>query len=157
MTRVYLEDLAAGYRTSIGEYLLCAEEIIEFASRWDPYPFHTDEQAAKQSHFGGLTASSCHLFAITTLLFHRDPNPIAVLAMLGKDEIRFPNPARPGDRLTYTTECLEARASRSKPDRGVATLRDELVNHEGVPILTQRVSLMVARRDAAGSAGADGR
>ncbi len=146
MTRIYFEDLEAGYRTSIGEYVLSREEIVEFASRWDPYPFHTDEDAARKSIFGGLTASSCHLFAITTLLFHRDPNPIAVLAMLGKDEIRFPNPARPGDRLTYTTECVEARASRSKLDRGVVTLSDALRNQEDVPILTQRVSLMVARR-----------
>ena len=85
MARIYFEDLEAGYRTEVGEYQVTAEEIVEFASRWDPYPFHTDEDAAKQSIFGGLTASSCHLFAITTLLFHRDPNPIAVLAMLGKD------------------------------------------------------------------------
>ncbi len=151
MTRRYFEDLESGYRTSIGEYALSAEEIVEFASRWDPYPFHTDPQFARESIFGGLTASSCHLFAITTLLFHRDPDPIAVLAMIGKDEIRFPNPARPGDRLTYTTECVASRASRSKPDRGVVTLLDELVNHEGVPILTQRVSLMVARRGGSGT------
>ena len=154
MARIYFEDLEAGYRTEVGEYQVTAEEIVEFASRWDPYPFHTDEDAAKQSIFGGLTASSCHLFAITTLLFHRDPNPIAVLAMLGKDEIRFPNPARPGDRLSYTTECIEARASRSKPDRGVVTLRDALNNQDGEPILTQCVSLMVARRGGSGTLNA---
>jgi acyl dehydratase len=126
---VYFEDLDAGYQTSVGEYRLESEEIIEFARRWDPYPFHTDERAASESIFGGLTASSCHLFAICTALFHRDPNPIAVLAMLGKDEIRFP-----------------------KPDRGIVTLADALSNHEGLPILTQRVSLMVARRPAAPTA-----
>lgn len=155
MAPLYFEDLPPGYRLSIGEYPLDAGEIVAFARRWDPYPFHTDEQAARDSHFGGLTASSCHLFAITTLLFHRAPDPIAVLAMLGKDEIRFPHPARPGDRLTYTTECIEARASRSKPDRGVVVLRDALLNQAAVPILTQCVSLLVARRAAAaaGSAG----
>jgi acyl dehydratase len=149
---VYFEDLDAGYQTSVGEYRLESEEIIEFARRWDPYPFHTDERAASESIFGGLTASSCHLFAICTALFHRDPNPIAVLAMLGKDEIRFPNPARPGDRLTWSSRCVEARASRSQPDRGIVTLADALSNHEGLPILTQRVSLMVARRPAAPTA-----
>jgi acyl dehydratase len=151
VARIFFEDLEGGYRTRVGEYALTADEIVEFASRWDPYPFHTDLRAARDSVFGGLTASSCHLFAIATLLFHRDPHPIAVLAMLGKDEVRFPNPARPGDRLTYTTECVEARASRSKPDRGIATLRDALLNQAGVPILTQRVSLLVARRSGSGT------
>jgi len=146
MGDVYFEDLGAGYRASIGPYALERAEIVEFASRWDPYPFHTDERVARESIFGGLTASSCHLFAICTLLFHRDPNPIAVLAMLGKDEIRFPSPARPGDALTYTTSCVETRASRSKPDRGVVVLADALLNQDSVPILTQRVSLLVARR-----------
>jgi len=151
MTTLYLDDLSPGYRTRVGEYPLSADEIVEFASRWDPYPFHTDERAASESHFGGLTASSCHLFAITTLLWHRNPDPIAVLAMLGKDEIRFPNPARPGDRLTYTTECVEARASQKKPDRGIVTLADALLNQDGVPILTQRVSLLVARKGGSGT------
>lgn len=143
---MYFEDLADGYRTSVGEYRLERDEMIEFARRWDPYPFHTDEAAARESIFGGLTASSCHLFAICTALFHRDPNPIAVLAMLGKDAIRFPSPARPGDRLTWSSECVESRASASKPDRGVVTLSDALCNQDGEPILTQRVTLLVARR-----------
>ncbi|MGH0028273.1 MAG: MaoC/PaaZ C-terminal domain-containing protein [Myxococcota bacterium] len=145
---IWFEDLEAGYTTRIGPYRLERDEIVEFARHWDPYPFHTDEQAAADSVFGGLTASSCHLFAITTLLFHRDPDPIAVLAMLGKDEIRFPNPARPGDELTYRTECVEARASRSKPDRGLVTLADRLTNQRDETILSQRVTLMVARRPA---------
>lgn len=148
MARIYFEDLAVDYRTRIGPYPLSRDEIVEFATRWDPYPFHTDEAAAKESVFGGLTASSCHLFAITTLLFHRDPNPIAVLAMLGKDEIRFPNPARPDDRLHYETSCIESRPSRSKPDRGLVRLQDRLTNQLGETILSQQVSLMVARRPA---------
>lgn len=146
MGTLWFEDLEKGYTTRIGPYALDRDEIVEFASRWDPYPFHTDEAAARESVFGGLTASSCHLFAITTLLFHRDPNPIAVLAMLGKDAIRFPLPARPGDRLFYETACVEARASRSRPDRGVVALDDRLANQDGETILSQRVSLMVARR-----------
>jgi acyl dehydratase len=91
---IFFEDLTAGYRTRVGEYALTAEEIVEFASRWDPYPFHTDPRAAQGSVFGGLTASSCHRFAITTLL------------------------------------------------------SEVLINQAGVPILTQRVSLLVARRSA---------
>ena len=142
----YLDDVEVGYRSSVGGYELTAEEIVEFAGRWDPFPFHTDERAAKASVFGGLTASSCHIFAICTRLWHDDPNRIEVLAMLGKDEMRFPNPARPGDRLTYETECIEKRVSKSKPDRGVVTVRDRLVNQFGETVLEQKVSLMVPRR-----------
>ena len=146
MATLYFDDLQIGYRSRVGEYTLERDEIVDFASRWDPYPFHTDEDAARASIFGGLTASSVHLFAICTALFHRDPNPIAVLAMLGKDEMRFPNPARVGDRLSYETECIELRPSRSRPDRGIACLRDTLSNQDGEPVLTQTVTLMVSRR-----------
>ena len=140
------DELEVGYTSSVGTYTLERAEIIEFAKRWDPYPFHIDEEAADRSLFGGLTASSCHIFAICTALFHRDPNPIDVLAMLGKDEIRFPHPARVGDRLTYHTECIAKRASRSRPDRGIVTVRDSLTNQAEQTVLLQKVTLMVARR-----------
>ena len=139
----YLSDLEVGTRSSVGEYEVEASEIVEFAERWDPFPFHTDEEAARASHFGGLTASSCHIFAICTRLYHRDPNRVAVLAMLGKDEMRFPNPVRPGDRLPYHTECVERRISRSRPDRGIVRLRDRLVNQRGEAVLEQQVTLLV--------------
>lgn len=139
----YLNDLEVGTRSSVGDYEIDASEIVEFAEKWDPFPFHTDEAAARASHFGGLTASSCHIFAICTRLYHRDPDRIAVLAMLGKDGMRFPNPVRPGDRLTYHSECVEKRASRSRPDRGIVRVRDRLVNQRGEAVLEQQVTLLV--------------
>ena len=142
----YFEDLPVGYQSEVGRYALTAEEIIDVARRWDPQTFHVDAAAAATSIFGGLTASSLHLFAICTRLFFDHADQIAVLAMLGKDEVRFPHPARPGDQLRYVTECIEARASRSKPDRGIVTLADRLSNARDEPVLTQRVQLMVARR-----------
>lgn len=148
MTTRYFEDLEVGSRSAIGEYALDADEIMAFARQWDPLPFHVDQIAARESIFGGLTASSVHIFAICTALFHRDPDPIAVLAMLGKDEMRFPNPAREGDRLTYHTECIEKRESKSRPDRGIVLVRDTVTNQDGEPVLTQVVTLMVARRPA---------
>ena len=143
--RTYFDDLAVGYRSEIGRWELGRDEIIEFAKRWDPQPFHVDEHAAQQSLYGGLTASSLHLFAICTRLFFDHADRIAVLAMLGKEAVRFPYPARVGDRLTYTTECIEARASSSRPDRGVIRLRDEVHNQEKILVMTQEVSLLVAR------------
>lgn len=146
--RAHFEDVEVGRRRRVGRYLLTREEVIEFATRWDPQPFHVDEEAARASIYRGLTASSLHLFAICTRLFFDHPHPLAVLAMLGKDAIRFPQPARPGDELVYETVCVEKRASRSKPDRGIVTLQDTLTNPAGETVLTQRVSLLVARRAA---------
>ena len=149
MKRTYFDDLEDGYQSTIGSWKLSEPDVIAFARQWDPQPFHVDPAAAKASIFGGLTASSLHLFAICTRLFFDHEDRIAVLAMLGKDEIRFPNPARAGDTLTYTTKCVEARASESKPDRGIVTLEDRLANQDDLPVLTQRVTLLVARRPAA--------
>lgn len=142
----YFDDMAVGYQSEVGRYWLDPEEVMRFARRWDPQPFHTDPDAARRSIFGGLTASSLHLFAICTRLFFDQPERIALLAMLGKDEVRFPNPARAGETLCYTTECINARASRSKSDRGIITLADTLTSERGEPVLTQKVTLLVARR-----------
>ncbi|MDD9940400.1 MAG: MaoC/PaaZ C-terminal domain-containing protein [Myxococcales bacterium] len=145
MPQTFFEDLHVDQELLIGHWDLDESQIVEFAKQWDPQPFHIDSEAAAQSVFGGLTASSLHLFAICTRLFFDYPKPIATLAMLGKDEVRFPSPARVGDRLRYCTRCVEARPSRSKPDRGVVVLADRVDNDAGEPVMTQRVSLLVAR------------
>ncbi len=144
--RTYFDDLQVGYRSVVGHWKLERDDVVTFAERWDPQPFHIDEAAAAASFYGGLTASSLHLFAICTRLFFDHEDHIVVLAMLGKDAVRFPNPARVGDRLTYTTECIEARPSQSKPDRGVIRLRDTVHTQEDALVLSQEVSLLVARR-----------
>lgn len=146
MGDLFFDEIETGRRIEIGTWRLTPDEIIGFARRWDPQPFHIDEEAARCSIYGGLTASSLHLFAICTRLFFDHPERMAVLAMLGKDEIRFPNPARATDELIYTTECVEKRASRSKADRGVVTLADSLATRTGTEVLRQKVTLMVARR-----------
>jgi acyl dehydratase len=144
----YFDDIGKGYRSLVGRARVPVSEAIAFAERWDPQPFHVDEAAAKESIYGGLTLSSLHLFAICTRLFFDHEDRIAVLAMLGKDEIRFPNPARPDEELSYHTECIEAKASNSKPDRGVIELKDTVTNEAGETVMSQRVTLMVARRKA---------
>lgn len=146
MPTTWFEDLEVGYRSRVGSFLLKRDAVVAFAREWDPQPFHVDEAAARASIYGGLTASSLHLFAICTRLFFDHPDHIQVLAMLGKDAVRFPNPARAGETLVYETECIETRASKSKPDRGVVKLRDTLVDSGGNVVMTQEVSLMVACR-----------
>jgi acyl dehydratase len=142
----YLDDIEVGYQSHVGDYVLTREEIIEVASRWDPQPFHTDEEAAAKSVFGGLVASSVHIFAICTRLFFNHKDPIRTIAMLSKDKVRLPAPARPGDVLSYNTKCISWRESRSRPDRGTIVLSDTVTNQTGDIILTQEVTLMVARK-----------
>jgi acyl dehydratase len=146
-TRSY-DDLVLGERIPIGRWLPTAAEAIEIATRFEPQPYHVDEAAARQSIYGGLTLCSLHLFAICTRLFFDLPEPLAVLGMLGKDEVRLPLPARPGEELAYSTEVIEKRPSQSKPDRGVVVLHDRLENPRGEAVLTQKVTLLVARRGA---------
>ena len=143
---LYFDDIDIGYQSTVGTYHLEETEIIEVAKRWDPQIFHTDKEAAAKSIFGGLTASSLHLFAILTRLSFDHEDKIQILAMLGKERIRIPNPARVNDTLTYTTVCVDKKLSSSKPDRGVITLKDSLTNQNGDDVLTQEVSLLVACR-----------
>ena len=142
----YYEDIPRDYRSVIGTYVLSEAAIIDFARAWDPQPFHTDPEAARASVFGGLVASSAHLFAICTRLFFDHPDPIRVVAMLGKDKLRLPNPARAGTTLTYETRCVDKRDSASRADVGIVRLADTVTDDAGRVVLTQEVSLMVARR-----------
>lgn len=145
---LYFDDIEVGYQSVVGTYTLTEAEVVEFASTWDPQPFHVDKVAAEKSIFGGLTASSLHLFAICTRLFFDHADRIQIMAMLGKEKIRIPNPARPGDALTYVTTCVARKASTSRTDRGVITLSDTLANQRDEPVLTQEVALLVARRSS---------
>ena len=142
----FLEDVPVGYESTIGQWTLSRDEIIDLASQWDPQPFHVDEAAAEKSVFGGLVASSLHLFAICTRLFFDHADRIQILAMLSKDKIRLHNPARVGDTLTYQTECISNTRSSSKPDRGTIVLSDTVTNQNGDTVLTQEVTLLVAAR-----------
>ena len=143
---LYFDDIPVGYTSLVGTYVLTKQEIVEFATRWDPQTFHIDEELASQSVFGGIVASSLHLFAICTRLFFDHEDEIQILAMLGKDKIRLHAPARPDDVISYRTECIESKPSSSRDDRGVIVLRDSLSNQDSTVLLTQEVTLLVARR-----------
>ena len=148
VSRFYFEDFQVGERrTATAKYVVTAEEIVEFASKWDPEPFHVDLEAAEASVFRGLTACGTHIFAIRNWLIHRLPNKAHVLAGLGIEELRFVNPVRPGDQLSLTVECLEARPSSSKPDRGIVRTLVTVANQNGEAVLTATESVMVARKN----------
>jgi len=132
MSKLYLDDLYPGQRFALGGKTITAEEIIEFARDYDPQPFHLDEQAAAATAFGGLVASGWHFGAIAASdLLDNLLGRAASLGSPGLDKVQWLQPVRPGDTLRMTGEVLEVTPSRSKPDRGVAVSRYELVNQRG--------------------------
>lgn len=143
---IYFEDVSVGERRLIGTHVIPKDEAVEFARQWEPQPYHIDEAAAAASLYRGLTVCSLYLFAVCTRLFFEQDPQLAVTAMLGKDEVRLPNPARPGETLTYYTECVAKRESRSRPDSGIVTLLDAICNPAGETVLSQKVTLLVSRR-----------
>ncbi len=146
MARTFFEDLSLDQRIVIGEWPTSKEECVAFARTWEPQPHHIDEDAAAASIYGQLTVCSLYLFGVCTRLFFDYDAPLAVLAMLGKSEIRLPGPAHPGDRLVYATRCTEKRESRSRPEAGIVTLDDELTTDSGQLVLSQKVQLLIAKK-----------
>jgi acyl dehydratase len=143
----YFEDTEEGVARELGEHLVSREEIVRFASEWDPQPFHVDEEQATKSVFGGLTASSCHTYSISSLIFSRCSERLAVAAMLGIT-LRFPEPVRPGDLLHLLDECVEKRLSDSRPGLGIVKSRTTLVNQAGAEVLVMESSYLVRCREA---------
>ena len=143
---IYYEDYEIGVVRRLGSVTLSKEEIVDFARQFDPQPFHIDEAAAKASIFGGLTASSCHTFALTGLINAHNPEKSAVVANLGADGMRFPEPVRPGDTITMTSECKEKRVSKSRPQLGIVGCRTALENQHGDVVMEVLMRFMVQRR-----------
>ena len=113
-------------------YTISEEEIIEFGQRWDPQPFHTDPEAAKQSYFGGLVASSVHLFAVAVRLGTKLPEDqrAAAVSALGFTNMHLKAPARAGDTLTLKVRVINSRESNTKPNIGVVGMYHELRNQK---------------------------
>jgi acyl dehydratase len=144
--RLFLEDLQAGQRFTSGEHTVDEAEVEAFARRFDPQPFHLDAAAAHESVFGGLVASGWHTAAITMRLQVEGGLPIAGGIVGVGGEIAWPSPTRPGDVLQVESEVLDVRPSRSRPDRGVVSVRSETRARGGRVVQTLRATLMVPRR-----------
>ena len=147
MEVLYFEDVGVGETITVGDYKLTAKEIISFATKWDPQPYHIDKTAASISIYGGLTACGIHIMAIRTKLLHQmQPKPV-ILASLGWNDLRFPNPARVGDRLHLTIKFTYKRSWPRKPDRGIVKSLIKVMNHEDTPVLIHKDAVMVAKRN----------
>jgi len=133
----YFEDFAEGQTLELGTISLTEQEIIEFASKYDPQPMHVDPEAARKSIYGGLIASGWHTVArYMRLVVDNVLNGTDSLGSPGVDQLRWLKPVRPGDTLTARFHILEARASNSRPDRGIVRSRGELVNQTGDVVMT---------------------
>jgi acyl dehydratase len=143
----YFEDIEVGRTLEIGRHVVSKDEIIRFAEEWDPQPFHIDEAAAKESVFGELTASSCHTYSISSLIFSRATDlKSKTAAMLGM-KVKFPAPVRPGDELTMHETCLDKRVSRSRPRYGIVKSRATMLNAAGQEVMVLQSSFLVERRE----------
>ncbi len=142
----YLEDLQVGQRFVSGSYTVTLAEIIEFATRFDPQPFHLNEAAARASLFGGLAASGWHTASITMRLNVTGGLPVAGGIIGAGGEIAWPRPTRPGDTLHVESEILDIKPSKSRPDRGMVTIRSETRIQSGDVVQVLTAKLVVPRR-----------
>jgi acyl dehydratase len=142
---LYLDDLHVGQRFVSGSHQIDENEIKAFAKQFDPQPFHLDSEAAKATLFEGLVASGWHTAAISMRLLV-DGVPIAGGLIGASAEITWPTPTRPGAVLHVDSEIVDLRPSRSRPDRGVATIRSETRNHLGEIVQVFIAKLIVPRR-----------
>ncbi|MFC7157177.1 MaoC family dehydratase [Halomarina halobia] len=146
MTR-YFEDLDVGDVFEAGSYTLTGDEIVEFAERFDPQPFHTDEAAAEGSMFGELVASGLHTMCIASKLTVEGPfDDIANMGGRGMDSLRFFRPVLPGDTLAVEIEVVEKSRADRHPERGDVTFEQRVRNDDGDPVLSLLLYSIVRRR-----------
>ena len=134
----YFEDLVVGSRQSFGSYAVTREEVVDFASRYDPQPFHLSDEAAAQTHFGRLSASGWPSCAMTMamLVENLKANRQAGLGSPGIDELRWLKPVYPGDTLRCETELLEKRQSASRPEMGIFKSRLTVFNQDDIAVMS---------------------
>ena len=146
----YFEDYLPGSVYEYGSLTVTEPEIIEFAKRFDPQAMHIDPERAAQGRYGGIVASGWHTVGLAMRLFvDHYLSKVASLASPGVDEIRWPNPVRPGDTLRVRLSILETRPSRSKADRGVIRTLIEALNQNDQLVLSMiGISILGRRRPA---------
>lgn len=146
MTPRYWDDIVEGEPLNCGTIVLSLPEIVVFAIKYDPQPFHIDEQAAATSRFGGIIASSLQTLSACTRVVVDAQRDMAILSGLGIEQVQLPNPVRPDDVLAVEACWTDLRRSLSKPDRGMATARFKAVNQKGETVMESGFRYMIACR-----------
>jgi acyl dehydratase len=143
---LYFDDFTVGTRFESPGFTVTEGEIIHFSLRYDPQAFHLDVEAAKQSPYGGLISSGFQTLGLSFRLFlETGAFRACSLGAIGIDEVRWLLPVRPGDTLRVVSEVLEAKASSSKPDRGIARIKHTSLNQRGETVQTM-VGIHILRR-----------
>jgi acyl dehydratase len=155
----FFEDIRVGDVVAIGSHLFTAEEIKNFARQYDPQPFHLDEKLGEASHFGALVASGWHTASIwmrkTVDYRKREADAMRrrgeIVPVIGPSpgfhEMRWLKPVFAGDTVTYTTEAIEMRASKTRPEWGLVRLQNVGINQHGVQIIRFVSVAFIERRD----------
>lgn len=151
----YFEDMVIGTRTRASRtYKVTREEVIEFAMKYDPQPFHLDDDAAKTTFFGRLSASGWHTGAMVMRMMvdtWKDTEPSAGLGSPGIDELRWVKPVYPGDELSVEMELIDKRRSKSRPDMGLTKTRQTVTNQNGEVVMTMVSNGLMRVRDPSAS------
>jgi acyl dehydratase len=148
MPKFYYEDFEPGQTRTSDPRTVTREEIVSFASEFDPQPMHLDEAAARNSMLGGLAASGWHtcalMFRITFDEFVKDT---ASMGSPGIEEVRWLKPVRPGMKLTLRRTVLDKRTSKSRPEMGLVRMKSELVAEDGKPVIEQTNIVLIRVRN----------
>jgi acyl dehydratase len=134
----YFEDIEVGSKQSFGHYPVTRDEVVAYAEKFDPQPFHLSDEAAAQTHFGRLSASGWHTcgMVMSMVVANLKANEQAGLGSPGIDELRWLKPVYPGDTLRCETEIVDKRASQSRPEMGSYRSRMTVLNQDDVAVLT---------------------
>ena len=144
----WFEDYVPGTVHDLGSVVVDEQEVIAFARQFDPQPFHLDKERAKESVFGGLIASGWHTACMTMrLIVDRYLSEVSSEGSPGIDELRWLRPVRPGDQLTVRITILDARRSRSRPERGIVRSQTETLNQDGEVVMHLTSTIFIRRRN----------
>ena len=145
---IYFEDLEVGAETYFGSYEVTREEVLEFARKYDPQPFHLSDEEAAKTHFGRIAASGWHTGAMTMAVIARHvvAHEQAGLGSPGIDELRWLRPVYPGDTLHVSGKIIEKTPSRSKPFMGSFRTHTTVTNQDEVPVMTFTSIVLIRRR-----------
>ena len=144
----YFEDLEIGAETYFGSYAVTRDEVLEFARKYDPQPFHLSDEEAAKTHFGRIAASGWHTCARTMAVIARHvvEHKQAGLGSPGIDDLRWKRPVYPGDVLHVRSIIVEKTPSRSKPDLGSFRSEMTVTNQDGQPVMTFTSIVLIRKR-----------
>ena len=147
---LYWEDIEVGSEREFGTYQVTREEVLEFARKYDPQPFHLSDEAAAKTHFGKIAASGWHTAAMTmrVIVDALTREPQAGLGSPGVDDLRWTKPVYPGDTLTMHGKIVEKTPSRSKPELGTIRTQTVVTNQDGVDVMRFTSIVLMRRRPA---------